>query len=109
TVRFLIREHLQMSMNLLRRDIFDPETIRSFAERVGSIERLKLLTLFTYADIRAVNPEALTPWKAESLFQFYVSTANYMSRSFDEERIHAEAHDAQFLERILPLLRGGAT
>jgi [protein-PII] uridylyltransferase len=75
TARFLIGEHLLMSANLQRRDIFDPETIRAFAERVGSNERLKMLTLFTYADIRAVNPEALTPWKAESLFQFYVSTA----------------------------------
>jgi [protein-PII] uridylyltransferase len=103
TVRFLIREHLQMSLNMQRRDIFDPETIRAFAEKVGSPERLKLLTLFTYADIRAVNPEALTPWKAESLFQFYVSTANYMSRSLDEERFHAAAQD-EHIERILKAL-----
>jgi [protein-PII] uridylyltransferase len=107
TVRFLIREHLQMSANLLRRDIFDPETIRAFAEKVGSIEHLKLLTLFTYADIRAVNPEALTPWKAESLFQFYVSTANYMSRSLDEERFHAAAQD-EHIERILRALAKSA-
>jgi [protein-PII] uridylyltransferase len=104
TVRFLIRDHLVMSANLLRRDIFDPETIRAFAENVGTPERLKLLCLFTYADIRAVNPDALTPWKAESLWQLYVSTANYMSRSLDEERIHAQAADAQFVERVLPSL-----
>jgi [protein-PII] uridylyltransferase len=104
TVRFLIREHLAMSANLLRRDIFDPETIRAFAENVGTPERLKLLCLFTYADIRAVNPEALTPWKAESVWQLYVSTANYMSRSLDEERIRAQAADARFVERVLPLL-----
>jgi [protein-PII] uridylyltransferase len=103
TVRFLVREHLQMSINLQRRDIFDPETIRAFAEKVGSPEHLKLLTLFTYADIRAVNPDALTPWKAESLFQFYVSTASYMSRSLDEERFHAAAQD-EHIERILRTL-----
>jgi [protein-PII] uridylyltransferase len=103
-VRFLIREHLAMSANLLRRDIFDPATIRAFAEKVGTPEQLKLLCLFTYADIRAVNPDALTPWKAESLWQLYVSTANYMSRSLDEERIHAEANDQQFVDRILPLV-----
>jgi [protein-PII] uridylyltransferase len=99
TVRFLIREHLQMSMNLLRRDIFDPETVRPFAEKVGSRERLQMLTLFTYADIRAVNPEALTPWKAESLFQFYMSAYNYMGRSVDEERFHATPQD-EHIERI---------
>jgi [protein-PII] uridylyltransferase len=108
TVRFLIREHLQMSVNLLRRDIFDPETIRAFAEKVGSPERLKLLTLFTYADIRAVNPEALTPWKAESLFQFYVSTANYMSRSLDQERFHAAGQD-EHIKRILAALSASAS
>jgi [protein-PII] uridylyltransferase len=102
TVRFLIRDHLEMSLNLQRRDISDPRTIRDFAERVGTPERLKLLCLFTYADIHAVNPEALTPWKAESLWQFYVSAANYMSRSLDEERIHGQAGDQQLVERILP-------
>jgi [protein-PII] uridylyltransferase len=107
TVRFLIRDHLAMSANLMRRDIFDLQTIRAFAEAVSTPERLKLLCLFTYADIRAVNPEALTPWKAESLWQLYVSTANYMSRSLDAERFHVEAHDVQFVERILPLLPEG--
>jgi [protein-PII] uridylyltransferase len=109
TIRFLIANHLEMSSNLLRRDIFDPAAIHAFAERVGAPERLKMLCLFTYADIRAVNPESLTPWKAESLWQLYVSTANYMSRSLDEERFHAEAQDLQFVDRILPLLRVAAT
>jgi [protein-PII] uridylyltransferase len=98
-----------MSASLLRRDIFDPGTIRVFAEQVGSPERLKLLCLFTYADIRAVNPEALTPWKAESLWQLYVLTANYLSRSLDEERFRAEAGDLQFIERIIPLLSATAS
>ena len=31
-----------------------------------------------------------------------------MSRSLDEERIHTEAHDKQFVERILPLLPGSS-
>ena len=104
TVRFLIHDHLAMSASLLRRDIFDPETIRVFAERVGTPERLKLLCLFTYADIRAVNPDALTPWKAESLWQLYVLTANYLSRSLDEERFRAVAADLQFIDRIFPLV-----
>jgi [protein-PII] uridylyltransferase len=109
TVRFLIRDHLAMSASLLRRDIFDLETIRAFAEQVGTPERLKLLCLFTYADIRAVNPDALTPWKAESLWQLYVLTANYLTRSLDEERFRAEAGDLKFIERIFPLLSSTAS
>jgi [protein-PII] uridylyltransferase len=107
-VRFLIRDHLAMSASLLRRDIFDPGTIRIFADQVGTPERLKMLCLFTYADIRAVNPEALTPWKAESLWQLYVLAANYLSRSLDEERFRPEA-DLQFVERIFPLLSVSAS
>ena len=60
---------------------------------------LKMLTLMTYADIKAVNPEALTPWKAENLWQFYMSTANFMDRSVDEVRYHA-AIDPTLLNRI---------
>ncbi len=108
TVRYLIANHLEMSANLLRRDIFDPQTIRNFAEKVGTPERLKLLCLFTYADIRAVNPEALTPWKAESLWQLYISTENYLNRSLDEERVRAGEDDRQWVERILPLVSEGS-
>ncbi|HEY6290968.1 MAG TPA: HD domain-containing protein, partial [Terriglobia bacterium] len=93
TVLFLISHHLDMSSTLLRRDILDPATIREFARKVGSSERLKMLTLLTYADIKAVNPEALTPWKADALWQLYVSTANDLARSLDDERL-STAEDA---------------
>jgi [protein-PII] uridylyltransferase len=108
TVRYLIANHLEMSANLLRRDIFDTQTIRNFAEKVGTPERLKMLCLFTYADIRAVNPEALTPWKAESLWQLYVSTENYLNRSLDEERVHANQDGREWVERIIPLVSNDA-
>lgn len=86
-VRFLIGNHLEMSMAFQRRDIFDSETIRHLKEIVGSPERLKMLCLLTYADIKSVNPEALTPWKAEMLWTLYVATSNALSRSLDTDRI----------------------
>ena len=95
TVRFLISKHLEMSRTVQRRDIFALETVREFAEKVGTPERLKMLTLLTYADIKSVNPEALTPWKAEMLWQLYTGTANYFSRSLDEERLTAGADAKQ--------------
>jgi [protein-PII] uridylyltransferase len=94
----LIRLHLEMS-NALRRDIFDQENVRGFAEKIGSPLLLKMLTVMTFADIKAVNPEALTPWKAENLWQFYMSTANFMDRSVDEVRYHA-AIDPTLLNRL---------
>jgi [protein-PII] uridylyltransferase len=98
----LIRQHLEMSA-ALRRDVFDRETIRTFAARVPNPELLKMLTLFTYADIAAVHPDALTPWKAENLWRLYIATTNYLDRSVDEERVAAEAN-SELLLRIHALL-----
>jgi [protein-PII] uridylyltransferase len=89
TVLFLIGNHLEMSA-ALRRDIFDSATVAAFAERVGTPERLKMLCLFTYADIKAVNPEALTPWKAENVWQLYIAAANQLNRNVDQ-RLHPDA------------------
>jgi [protein-PII] uridylyltransferase len=94
----LIRLHLEMS-NALRRDIFDIENVRDFSDKIGNPMLLKMLTLMTFADVKAVNPEALTPWKAENLWQFYMSTANFMDRSVDEVRYRA-AIDPTLLNRI---------
>ncbi|MDE1176001.1 MAG: [protein-PII] uridylyltransferase [Edaphobacter sp.] len=92
-VTALIANHLEMS-SALRRDIFDAETVRAFAGKVQTPELLRMLTLFTYADINAVHPDALTPWKAENLWRLYIATANYLDRSVDEERVGAnEARD----------------
>jgi len=35
-----------------------------------------------------VNPEALTPWKAEMLWQLYAATENYLNRSVDDQRLY---------------------
>ena len=100
TVLFLIANHLEISFTL-RRDIFDPETIRVFAEKMETPERLKMLTLLTYADIKAVNPDALTPWKAENVFQLYIAAFNYLNHSVDE-RLRADAEDTHLAQiRIL--------
>jgi [protein-PII] uridylyltransferase len=98
----LIGSHLRMSATVLRRDIFDPEAVHDFAQAVGTIERLKMLTLFTYADIKAVNPEALTPWKAEMLWQLYAATENYLNRSVDDQRLYVAGEDAKQFERLVP-------
>jgi [protein-PII] uridylyltransferase len=90
-VLFLIASHLEMSA-ALRRDIFNPETVAAFADKVGTPERLKMLCLLTYADIKAVNPEALTPWKAENVWQLYMGADNYLNHSVDQ-RVHADVND----------------
>jgi [protein-PII] uridylyltransferase len=64
-----------------------------------------MLCLLTYADIKAVNPEALTPWKAENIWQLYIGTANYLSFTVDQ-RLHADSREEQDLVRTLTPLAG---
>jgi len=87
-VHFLIERHLEMSATMQRRDIFDPGTVSTFAGMVATQERLQRLCLLTYGDIHAVNPEALTPWKAEMLWRLYVAASNHFSRTLDTDRLH---------------------
>ena len=98
-VHFLIEHHLDMSATVQRRDIFDPATVSGFAATVGTHERLQRLCLMTYADIHAVNPEALTPWKAEMLWQLFVAASNFFSRTVDRDRLHA-SDEAPLLEQV---------
>jgi [protein-PII] uridylyltransferase len=101
-IRRIIRNHLEMSL-ALRRDIFAVETVRAFAEKIVTQSQLKMLTLMTYADIKAVAPDALTPWKAENIWQLYIGASNFLDRSVDEVRYHADT-DPALLNRIVALV-----
>jgi [protein-PII] uridylyltransferase len=103
----LIENHLEMSV-ALRRDVADGETVAAFASNVPTPEALRMLTLFTYADINAVHPDALTPWKAENLWRLYVATLNYLDRNVDDERLSAR-EDSELVYRVTALLPGRAT
>jgi [protein-PII] uridylyltransferase len=106
-VHFLIEHHLDMSATVQRRDIFDPSTVSSFGAVASNLERLQRLSLLTYADIHAVNPEALTPWKAEMLWQLFVATSNHFSRTIDRDRLHA-SDESLLLEQVRQEARGSS-
>jgi len=102
TISFLIASHLEISATL-RRDIYDPGTVQAFCDKVGTPERLKLLALLTYADIKAVNPEALTPWKAENVWQLYISASNCLSRTADQ-RVHPDQEQDESIARLQAMI-----
>jgi [protein-PII] uridylyltransferase len=87
TVRLLILNHLEMSSTMNSRDLSDPATGAAMAHRVGTVEFLKYLTLLTYGDISAVNPSAMSPWRAEQLWRLYLLTYNELTRALETERI----------------------
>jgi [protein-PII] uridylyltransferase len=85
-VVFAIKNHLEMSKIILRRDFSDENVIRQFSELVGDVDNLRMLCLVTYADVKAVNNEVLTPWKEDLLWQLYVETYSYLTIGFAEDR-----------------------
>ena len=79
TVSWLVREHLTMSDTAFKRDVEDPQTIKGFLKIVKSVERLRLLTVLTCADIRAVGPSTWTNWKSGLLRGLYLRTIEALS------------------------------
>ena len=90
TITFLIRQHLQMSRAAFLGDSEDPDVVGRFAALVRTEENLKLLCLLTLADIGAVSPETLTPWKEELLWRLYVDTYNRLTLGYADELIQRD-------------------
>ncbi len=81
-ITFLIRHHLVMSRLAFRRDVDDPAVVEQLADIVGTVHHLRLLTLLTYADIKAVAPGILNDWKRDLLWQLYIGTSVQLTRGF---------------------------
>jgi [protein-PII] uridylyltransferase len=96
TVEFLIRRHLDLSTAMQSRDLFDLQTVRDVAHQIETVERLKALTLLTYADMSAVNPTVMTPWRAEQLLQLYMIVHAELTRELESERV--EEVEDEFLQ-----------
>ncbi|HEY6563218.1 MAG TPA: HD domain-containing protein, partial [Pirellulaceae bacterium] len=87
---FLVEKHLVMPHLAFRRDISDVGVIVRFAAEVGSPEYLRALYLLSVADLAAVGPEVLTPWKLDVLTDLYLRTHSYLAGTQEhmEERAH---------------------
>ncbi len=83
-VAWLVEVHLVMSTVAQSRDLSDRKTIENFAAVVQSLERLKLLTILTTADIRAVGPGVWNGWKAQLMRTLYYETEPVLTGGFSE-------------------------
>ena len=84
TVAWLIEVHLVMSSVAQSRDISDRMTIENFSKVVQSVERMKLLTILTTADIKAVGPGVWNGWKAQLIRSLYYETEPVLTGGFSE-------------------------
>lgn len=90
-LEWLVREHLTMSDISQRRDVSDHDLIESFAASCRTQERLAMLYLLTYADMRATSPKVWTDWKATLLREVHEVTRAVLSRSVDRQTDGAHA------------------
>jgi [protein-PII] uridylyltransferase len=101
-VAWLVEVHLVMSTVAQSRDLSDRKTIENFAAVVQSLERMKLLTILTTADIRAVGPGVWNGWKSQLLRTLYYETEPVLTGGFSEvnraERVAAAK--AEFRDQI---------
>lgn len=102
---WLVRRHLDMSDTAQRRDLGEPRTVADFASLVETPERLRLLTLLTIADIRAVGPGVWTAWKRHLLGELYdLAEAAFRGGRASVERVrHLLAQRAEEARAALPL------
>jgi [protein-PII] uridylyltransferase len=84
TVAWLVEQHLVMSSVAQSRDLSDRVTIQTFADVVQSVERLKLLTILTTADIKGVGPGVWNGWKAQLIRTLYYETEPVLTGGFSE-------------------------
>ncbi len=84
TVAWLVEQHLVMSTVAQSRDLSDRKTIENFAAVAQSLERMKLLTILTTVDIRAVGPGVWNGWKAQLLRTLYYETEPVLTGGFSE-------------------------
>jgi [protein-PII] uridylyltransferase len=84
TTAWLVEHHLVMSTVAQSRDLSERRTIENFAAVVQSLERMKLLTILTTADISAVGPGVWSGWKAQLIRTLYYETEPVLTGGFSE-------------------------
>ncbi|QLF69198.1 [protein-PII] uridylyltransferase [Peteryoungia desertarenae] len=101
-VAWLIDQHLLMSMVAQTRDLHDRKTTTDFAEKVQSLERLRMLLVLTVCDIRAVGPGVWNGWKGQLLRTLYYETELLLSGGFSQvSRKERAKHAVQQLTEAL--------
>jgi [protein-PII] uridylyltransferase len=78
-IKFLVHNHLVMTHLAFHRDINDENMVAEFASNVGSVRLLSMLYVLTCADVAAVGPDVLTPWKYELLTNLYLNARNILT------------------------------
>ncbi len=87
TLAFLIDRQRELSEATSGRDLDDPTAARQLADRIGTVERLKLLAALSYADLASADPGPATAWRLEQLWRSYTAAIAELTRELETDRI----------------------
>ncbi len=73
-VKWLVLNHLLMSKTAFKYELGDPKVIKSFAQKVQSLDKLRSLLAITVADIKGVGPDVWNDWKGALIKELYIKT-----------------------------------
>lgn len=102
-VVFLVADHLSMSTVAQKRDISDPEVIKSFITEVQSPRYLAALYLLTVADIKGTNPTIWNAWKAKLLANLYEFSLRALQGNNPDSSVLLAQRKATALSELLAL------
>jgi [protein-PII] uridylyltransferase len=86
-VEFQLAHRSDLADAMSGRDLDDPATVRQLAERVGTIERLRLLAMMAYARVAAASEADKISWRLEQLWRAYSTTQHELLRELETDRI----------------------
>ena len=99
---FLVRHHLFMLETAFRRDLHEEGTILRFASEIENLNYLKRLYLLTFADVKAVGPEAWTHWKNTLLMELFLKTSHFFEHGLGTGTLPKREEVVQHLLKSLP-------
>jgi [protein-PII] uridylyltransferase len=107
---FLVRLHLFIPENALRRDLNDALFIKRCAETIGDLGRLSMLYILSVADSKATGPSAWSEWKAALMEELYLKVYSYLDYDRSDHTVELEGHTEQGVEwlrqKVAELLEG---
>jgi [protein-PII] uridylyltransferase len=109
TLEFLVRYHLFMPENALRRDLNDAVFIKKCAETIGDLDRLCMLYLLSVADSKATGPSAWSDWKGSLMEELYLKVYPYLDHGrhdIHDVTVHEEQGVVWLREQVRSLLDG---
>jgi [protein-PII] uridylyltransferase len=109
TLEFLVRYHLFIPENALRRDLNDAVFIKKCAETIGDLSRLCMLYLLSVADSKATGPSAWSDWKGSLMEELYLKVYPYLDHGrhdVHDVTVHEEQGVEWLREQVRSLLNG---